>query len=88
MELIEAGHEAVVVANYVNSSPEAMARVRALTGAADFPVYRADLCDREPLRTIFREQKIDAVIHFARSGGGGVGRKARWFISATIWTRP
>lgn len=64
VELIEAGHEAVVVDNYVNSSPEAMARVKALTGT-DFPVYRADLCDREPLRAIFGEQKIDAVIHFA-----------------------
>ena len=33
VELIEAGHEAVVVDNYVNSSPEAMKRVKALIGS-------------------------------------------------------
>jgi len=64
VELIEAGHEAVVVDNYANSCPEAMARVKALT-RADFPVYKADLCDKAALTRIFEEQKIDAVIHFA-----------------------
>ncbi len=64
VELIGAGHQAVVADNYVNSCPEAMDRVKALTGT-DFPVYNADLCDKAALEHIFSEHKIDAVIHFA-----------------------
>ena len=64
VELIGAGYEAVVADNYVNSCPEAMARVKALTNS-DFPVYETDLCDKEALKHIFSDEKIDAVIHFA-----------------------
>jgi UDP-glucose 4-epimerase len=64
VELIGEGHEAIIVDNYINSSPEALKRVKALTHC-DFPVYEADLCDREALRRVFSENKIDAVIHFA-----------------------
>lgn len=64
VELIKAGHEAVVADNYINSCPEAVARVKVLT-QTDFPVYEIDLCDKAALRRIFSEQRIDAVIHFA-----------------------
>jgi UDP-glucose 4-epimerase len=88
VELIEAGHEAVVVDNYVNSCPEAMARVKALTHA-DFPVYEADLCDKDALTRIFQEQKIDAVIHFAglKAVGESVAKPLSYFrnnLDATL----
>ena len=88
VELIEAGHEAVVVDNYVNSSPEALKRVKALTHS-DFPVYRADLCDKVALTRIFSEQKIDAVIHFAglKAVGESVSKPLSYFrnnLDATL----
>ncbi len=64
VELLNAGHEIVVVDNYSNSSPEALARVSELTGKT-FPIYALDVCDKPALERVFTEQKIDAVIHFA-----------------------
>ena len=88
VELIAEGHEAVVVDNYVNSCPEAMARVKSLTGS-DFPVYEADLCDGAALRRIFSENKIDAVIHFAglKAVGESVAKPLAYYrnnIDATL----
>ena len=64
VELLNAGHEVVVVDNLCNSSEKSLERVEKITGK---PVvfYKADLLDRDALETIFAEQKIDAVIHFA-----------------------
>ena len=64
IELDKAGHEVVVVDNLVNSKEEAMRRVEKITGKA-IPFYKADVRDREAMDRIFKENKIDAVIHFA-----------------------
>ena len=64
IELLAAGHEAVIVDNYSNSKPEALNRIREISGK-DFKFYEADCCDKAALETIFTENKIDAVIHFA-----------------------
>ncbi len=62
--LLEAGHQVVIADNYANSCPEAVARVRKITGKP-VAAYRVDVQDREGLRTVFLEQKIDCVIHLA-----------------------
>ena len=54
----------MVVDNYSNSSPEALKRVKELTGK-DFPIYEADVCDGEAMNALFDREKIEAVIHFA-----------------------
>ena len=64
VELIEAGHSVVVADNYSNSCPEAIKRVEEITGAK-IPLYEADVCEKDAVRKIFAENKIDAVIHFA-----------------------
>ncbi len=64
IELLQAGHIPVVVDNFSNSKPEAMRRVREITGR-EFPVHDLDVRNREGLRRIFSEEKPDAVIHFA-----------------------
>ena len=64
IKLIEAGHKIVVVDNYVNSKPEAVRRVKEITGT-EFPFYFADVCDISAMKKIFAENRIDAVIHFA-----------------------
>ncbi|MFC3884787.1 UDP-glucose 4-epimerase GalE [Bacillus songklensis] len=64
VELLNAGYEIVVVDNFSNSKPEALKRVSEITGK-DFPVYEADLLDKDALSTIFSENEIEAVIHFA-----------------------
>jgi len=64
VELLENGHEVIVVDNLSNSKEEAIRRVREITGR-DLSFYKADLLDRDALEKIFSRHKIDAVIHFA-----------------------
>lgn len=64
IELLKNGHFPVVVDNFCNSKPEALRRVREMTGH-DFPVHDMDVRDREGLKKIFHDEKPDAVIHFA-----------------------
>ena len=74
VELLEAGHEAVIVDNLYNSSRKAVERIGEITGKT--PVfYEADLCDREAMERIFTEHRFDAVIHFA--GYKAVGESVR-----------
>lgn len=68
VELIDAGHDVVVVDNLANSSVRSIERVEEISGRA-LPFRQVDLCDRDALDEVFREFPIDAVIHFA-------GRKA------------
>ena len=50
--------------NLYNSSEEVLKRIEKITGKkAKF--YKVDLLDKEGIRTIFKENTIDAVIHFA-----------------------
>jgi UDP-glucose 4-epimerase len=64
VELITAGYTPIIFDNHSNSKPEAIRRVEELTGKA-VKAYVADMRDREALRAVFRENQIDAVIHFA-----------------------
>lgn len=64
VELLNAGHEVVVVDNLCNASEKSLQRVQELTGKP-LVFYRADLRDREALEQIFSEETVDAVIHFA-----------------------
>ena len=65
VELLNAGHEIVVVDNFVNSKPEALDAIRRITGR-DFAFHEADLRDRAALEGVFAAHPdIDAVIHFA-----------------------
>lgn len=64
VELLNAGKELVVMDNFSNSKPEALRRIRKITNK-QFKFYEADLLDKEGTEQIFKENKIDAVIHFA-----------------------
>ena len=64
VELLNAGHELVIVDNFVNSKPEALDAIRTITGK-DFTFVKADLRDREAVMKLFDDHAIDAVIHFA-----------------------
>ncbi|RKS05629.1 UDP-galactose 4-epimerase [Nocardiopsis sp. Huas11] len=74
VELLEAGHDVVVVDTLVNSNAESLRRVERITGrtAAFHP---ADCTDADALRRVFAEHDVDAVIHMA--GLKAVGESAR-----------
>lgn len=64
LELLLAGHVIVVVDNFSNSCEESLNRIKQLADK-DFVYYNADVRDKDALRKIFSENKIDAAIHFA-----------------------
>ena len=64
IELDKAGHEVVVVDNFVNSQPEALRRVEQIIGKP-VPFIEADIRDRAALDKVFTVYQIDAVINFA-----------------------
>ncbi|MFZ3454856.1 UDP-glucose 4-epimerase GalE [Arthrobacter sp. 7Tela_A1] len=64
LELLNAGHDVVVMDNLANSSTKSLERVAELAGrTADF--VQADLLDPQALEDIFAAHSPDAVIHFA-----------------------
>ena len=64
VELLNAGHEVIIVDNFVNSKPEALDAIRTITGKV-FAFVEADLRDRDAMMKVFDDHAIDAVIHFA-----------------------
>lgn len=64
VELLNNGYEIATFDNLSNSKEEAIKRIKKITGK-DFKFYKTDMLDKEGLRKIFSENKIDAVIHFA-----------------------
>lgn len=65
VELLEHGYDVLVVDNYSNSSPAALARVEKLAGRPLLGAHGIDVRDRHALSAIFAEHPIEAVIHFA-----------------------
>lgn len=64
VQLLDAGHDVVVVDNLSNSSQESLRRVEEITGKT-VAFYEADVRDATVLEEIFSGGDIDAVIHFA-----------------------
>lgn len=64
VELLKNGEELVIVDNFSNSSPEVLEKIKKITGK-DFKFYELDLLDEEKLDSVFKENEIESVIHFA-----------------------
>lgn len=74
IELVKSGRDVVIIDNLRNSKKEAVKRIEKILGK---PVkfYEGDVRDRELLRKIFTENKIEAAIHYA--GLKAVGESAQ-----------
>ena len=64
LELLETGHQVVVVDNLSNSNEASLRRVQALTGKT-IEFHQVDLLDRDALDQVFADNAIEAVLHFA-----------------------
>lgn len=74
VSLLDAGHEVVVLDNFVNSCPEAIARVEKIAGKP-ITLYEGDCCDAAFVSSVFDKEHIDGVVHFA--GLKAVGESVR-----------
>jgi UDP-glucose 4-epimerase len=80
VELLNAGHQVVIVDNLCNSSAKVLDRIKALAGK-NFSFVQADVRDGAALDRIFAEHRIDGVIHFAglKAVGESVAQPLRYF---------
>lgn len=74
VEMLNSGYDVVVIDNLDNSSSESLRRVEKITGKK-VKFYEKDVRDHAALEEIFRENNIEAVIHFA--GLKAVGESVR-----------
>lgn len=64
IELLNAGHNVIVVDNLSNSKEESLSRVRQITGK-DLTFFKVDLLDEVGMTKIFSTNAVEAVVHFA-----------------------
>ena len=63
-ELLDLDYEVVIIDNFSNSKPDVLNKIFEITGKKPI-FYEGDVCDKKILNQIFKENDIDAVIHFA-----------------------
>ncbi|QJA09358.1 UDP-glucose 4-epimerase GalE [Romboutsia sp. CE17] len=82
IELIEAGHEVIIVDDFSNSNPVVIERIEELSGKK-VKFYEIDITDKEKLEAVFKENKIDSVIHFAayKAVGESVEKPLEYYIN-------
>ena len=87
VELQKNGYEAVIADNLVNSKIETLDNIQKITGIKP-KFYLADVCDESAVRKIFKENKIDAVIHFAglKAVGESVSKPYEYYSNNLIST--
>lgn len=64
VQLLESNREVVIVDDLSNSSPKVIDRIEAITGKRP-KFYEINILDEEKMEEVFKENKIDSVIHFA-----------------------
>jgi UDP-glucose 4-epimerase len=64
VELISAGYNPILLDDFSNSTPDVLVQVEKLAGQK-IKFYEMDLLDKEALKKVFSENKIDGIIHFA-----------------------
>ncbi len=74
LELLNGGHDVVVVDNLCNSNEQSLQRVQALTGKT-LTFHSVDIRDDTALNDVFTAHDIQAVVHFA--GLKAVGESTR-----------
>jgi UDP-glucose 4-epimerase len=80
VELIQAGHEVVVIDDLSNADAGAIERIARICGSTPAMV-QADIRDRATLEQLFREHAPQAVIHFAglKAVGESVAQPLRYY---------
>ena len=64
VELLQSGHDVVVIDDFSNSKPEALDAIHEITGKK-VKFYEFNVLDEDKTEAVFKENKLDAVIHCA-----------------------
>ena len=88
VELLNNNYNVIGIDNFSNSSPDVLDKIKLITNK-EIIFYEGDLLDKEIIEKIFKENKIDAVIHFAglKAVGESVNKPLMYYrnnIDSTI----
>lgn len=64
VELLNAGYEVTVIDDFSNSRPEVLDYIKEITGK-DVKFYEFNILDENKTEAVFKENKLDAIIHCA-----------------------
>lgn len=87
VELMESGHDVIVVDNLVNSKIQVLDRIESITGKKPI-FYRVDLTEEDRVVDVFASHEIDGVIHFAglKAVGESVAKPLDYYYNNLVST--
>ena len=87
VELLNRGHEVVIVDNLVNSKEEVLDRIEEITNKRPI-FYKVDCTKIEDLRKVFFDFDFDAIIHFAglKAVGESVSKPIEYYFNNLVST--
>ena len=87
VELLNLNKEVIIVDNFCNSNPIVLDKIKEITDK-EFKFYEIDTTNTEELERVFKENKIDSVIHFAayKAVGESVERPLEYYSNNIINT--
>ena len=87
VELIEAGHDVVVIDDFSNSRPEVLDSIEKITGTR-VKFYEFNILDEEKTENVFKENQLDAVIHCAafKAVGESVAKPIEYYENNLMTT--
>lgn len=85
--LIEAGFDVIIADNLYNSKLDVLDKIESITGKKP-KFYCADVSNKEELDVIFKENKIDSILHFAgyKAVGESVGVPLKYYRNNLLGT--
>lgn len=85
--LLEAGHEVIVADNLSNSKIEALDKIKQITNK-EVVFYQVDVTNELEVESIFKNHKIDGVIHFAgyKAVGESVEKPISYYYNNVVST--
>lgn len=87
IELLKDNKDIIIVDNFSNSNPIVLDRIKDITGKY-FKFYEVDTTNNDELEVVFKENKIDSVIHFAayKAVGESVEKPLEYYSNNIINT--
>ena len=87
VELLNLNKNVIIADNFSNSNPIVLNRIKEITDK-DFKFYEIDTTNEEELEIVFKENKIDSVIHFAayKAVGESVEKPLEYYSNNIINT--
>lgn len=82
VELLNQGHEVVIVDNLYNAKIEVLSYIKKITNK-EVTFYEVDVCDYDAMKEIFAKESIDSIIHFAgyKAVGESVSKPVEYYTN-------